>query len=75
MVTAGGFCFEIFISTMFSSQISFLMSVIEYPNFLERHRFLNTRGWCLAREVGESCIQAESVEYSVEFRELNDIAA
>lgn len=63
----GGFCSEIFISIMSSSQISFLMSVIDYPNFVERHRFLNKRGWCLARAVGESYIQVGSAEYSAKF--------
>lgn len=75
MVADWGFCFEIVISIMSSSQISFLLTVIDYPNFVERHRFLNTSGWCLAREVEESCIEVESGAYSVEFRELNSRAA
>lgn len=50
------------------------MSVNDYPNFVERNRFLDTRGWCLAREVAESCIQVESIVYSVEFRQLNSNA-
>lgn len=42
------------------------MSVNHYPNFVERKS-----GWCLAREVAESCIQAESIVRSVEFRQLS----
>lgn len=68
-VTAGGFCSEIVISIISTSQISFLMSVNHYPNFVERKR-----GWCQAREVAESSIQAESIVCSVEFRQLNSKA-